>query len=347
MNICFYLPPDANNIKKWDGYNIRYGNVGCSGSHTAVVAAAEALAKTGLTVYVHNFCTDNKVNDVQYVGNYQQLVDKDITHLVIPSWFANSAIIQDMKHTLKHIYIWLHCIPQKIDYPILNIPVTYIHLSEWSKSILPQTNNKSIVANNILLVDVLPSIYTVTNTQKQNTTIFCACIERGGIAAEIIWNKLNKLNPANFKNFQKFTYDRRGKANDKFTLCNVHLLNAKYFIYPLVANKRPYCVHVDTFSYVVAEAIACGIEVFTYPVGALKELYDGMVTWLPFPNNFNPGNKPFIHCKHMLDDTYTSQIANIIHEFDQTYHDRQQTRIKNAVKVRTKFAQCTWINEFL
>ncbi len=64
-----------------------------------------------------------------------------------------------------------------------------------------------------------------------------------------------------------------------------HLAEAEYFIYPLYTPYKD--VHKDTFSCVVAEAIALGCTVLTYPLGALPENFDGYVYWLPEPEGAN------------------------------------------------------------
>jgi glycosyltransferase involved in cell wall biosynthesis len=47
-------------------------------------------------------------------------------------------------------------------------------------------------------------------------------------------------------------------------------------------------VHKDTFSCVVAEALALGTSVVTYPLGALPENFDKYVHWLDFPAGADP-----------------------------------------------------------
>ncbi len=72
---------------------------------------------------------------------------------------------------------------------------------------------------------------------------------------------------------------------DKLTLYR-HLAEAEYFLYPLYTPYND--VHKDTFSCVVADAIALGCTPVTYPLGALPENFDGYCHWVPFPAAANP-----------------------------------------------------------
>jgi glycosyltransferase involved in cell wall biosynthesis len=76
------------------------------------------------------------------------------------------------------------------------------------------------------------------------------------------------------------TFFNKHNGVDKKTLFT-HLAESTYFVYPLYTPYKD--VHMDTFSCVVAEAIALGCTVLTYPLGALPENFDGYVHWLPQP----------------------------------------------------------------
>ena len=67
-----------------------------------------------------------------------------------------------------------------------------------------------------------------------------------------------------------------------FTLL-IYLL--KYFVYPLYTPYQD--VHKDTFSCVVAEAIAMGCIVLTYPLGAVPEYFGNHCCWIDVPEGFN------------------------------------------------------------
>ena len=76
--------------------------------------------------------------------------------------------------------------------------------------------------------------------------------------------------------------DDVGHSADKATVFR-RLQRASYFLYPLVLPNA--AVHKDTFAVCVAEALALGVIVITYKVGALAELYpegEGIV-YLPLP----------------------------------------------------------------
>jgi glycosyltransferase involved in cell wall biosynthesis len=71
---------------------------------------------------------------------------------------------------------------------------------------------------------------------------------------------------------------------DKKTLFN-HIAESEYFIYPLYTPYQD--VHKDTFSCVVAEAIALGAIPVTYPLGALPENFENYCVWIDLPEGSN------------------------------------------------------------
>ena len=75
-----------------------------------------------------------------------------------------------------------------------------------------------------------------------------------------------------------FFYNHQGV--DKKTLFT-HLAESEYFIYPLYTPYKD--VHKDTFACTVAEALALGVIVVTYPLGALPEIYKDYCVWLDAP----------------------------------------------------------------
>jgi len=73
---------------------------------------------------------------------------------------------------------------------------------------------------------------------------------------------------------------RNHQGVDKKTLFT-HLSESEYFIYPLYTPYKD--VHKDTFACTVAEALALGVIVVTYPLGALPENYKDYCVWLDAP----------------------------------------------------------------
>ena len=126
------------------------------------------------------------------------------------------------------------------------------------------------------------------NIQKQkNKFIFHALWTRGGDVAVDAVRKL-ELDNKEFHAFDylmvvhghpdEFFYNHRGV--DKKRLFK-ELAESEYFIYPLYTPYHD--VHKDTFSCVVAEALALGCIVITYPLGALPDIYKDYCVWLDPP----------------------------------------------------------------
>ena len=127
--------------------------------------------------------------------------------------------------------------------------------------------------------------------KKPRKFIFHASWARGG---DIAYSAIDKLNYED-KEFHAFDYLITIPSNDtkffhkhdgvdKKTLFK-HLAESEYFIYPLYTPYQD--VHKDTFSCVVAEAIALGVTVITYPLGALHDNYKEYCQWLHLPVGFD------------------------------------------------------------
>lgn len=354
--VLFYIPPDKNNYARWDGQSIRSGGHGASGSHQSTVVVAEQFIKQNIadTVLVYNFCNDTVVKGVRYIKTLDSA--KDIDTLIVPSWFAthNNAFehIKSDYPNIKNIIIWFHCpflwgtlIASLIN---INFPVnvSFVHLSTWSK------NNvfKAIPANikicsnhfmipNALMSDCLP-IYNVT--ERPNDAVFFACFERGGEVSERVWKLLKQREPHLWGKFTSIQYTDKSQCDDKISLFS-KLNNARYFVYPLVLppGSNSYSVHRDTFGCCVAEAIANGVEVLSYPVGALGEHFEDMIHWIPFPKTTSKEtiNESYndIRVPEMFGDVQVEVIASMLKSLNDSYESRSLVRQQNANIVKARF----------
>lgn len=356
MNIVlFHMPADGNNYARWDGYSIRNGGHGISGSHQSFVIIAEQLVKARVisTAYLYNFCNDVVVNGVNYISDNQK-VASEIDTLVIPSWYAKNNVtfsnIKQQYPQLKRLVVWFQCqlldgtMAESLTQMTPQVEVVFMHVSQWSRlnimkmmpSKLLERVSKHYVIPNPLMSDCL-SVY---NAESRGTdAVFFACFERGGEVAERVWKALKKHEPSVWGSFKSLQYNVQNACNDKMSLFAT-LSTARYFIYPLVLppSYNSYSVHRDTFGCCVAEALANGVEVLSYPVGALEEHYGDMVHWIPFPPRVTKEiiNNSVYDPKvpELFGDVQVAVIVEMMRKLNDTYNERATQRQLTAEKVR-------------
>jgi glycosyltransferase involved in cell wall biosynthesis len=112
---------------------------------------------------------------------------------------------------------------------------------------------------------------------------------------------------------------------DKKTLFR-NIAESEYFIYPLYTPYQD--VHKDTFSCVVAEAIALGAIVVTYPFGALPEYFGDHCVWLDFPSGVDPRAMQNEPLSKDLDGKFTV-TDNIVEKIK---YLEQNPQIKSAIR---------------
>ena len=347
-SIIFYMPKDPNNHTIWNGDTIRTGGIGVSGSHLSTVIAAEALAnQPGFEVYLHNYCLDEIINKVNYVS---QVRAKTYDYLVVYPWAT--------EHTYEHvdcknIIVWLHC-PTCCG-SLLNYlyktskPIYTVHLAEWCKG-LSMLAMPDVIASKLLKHYVVPNglldpLPVINSSIHPPNSMFIASFERGGKVAQQVWSLLKERDNDRWGDFIVKAYTDKREQVDKVTIYKL-FENIRYFIYPLVLPNDSHLgtvVHRDTFGCCVAEAIACGVEVFSYPVGALPEHYGDMVHWLPFPDGITANHiNEDVHTQKQLPAMASAEqiqrIAAFVDKLDATYHDRASQRLDNARRVRERFS---------
>ena len=160
----------------------------------------------------------------------------------------------------------------------------FVHISEWERGMTgpvvqsamrSHLQTKSTIIPNPVMDEMITEV--LSNSPKRNSQkfVFHAAWARGGNVALQAVRELNYPSPE-FHAFDYLmaTHDHqdsffhRHNGVDKKTLFT-NIAQSEYFIYPLYTPYQD--VHKDTFSCVVAEAIALGAIVGTYPLGALPE----------------------------------------------------------------------------
>jgi len=145
---------------------------------------------------------------------------------------------------------------------------------------------------NPIMDDIIEEVLKNPPNRKPHKVVFHAAWARGGNIAlqavrELGWKdvEFHAFDYLMATHDHKDPFFYRHDAVDKKTLFN-NIAESEYFIYPLYTPYQD--VHKDTFSCVVAEAIALGAVVITYPLGALPEYYNEYCQWLDFPPNTDP-----------------------------------------------------------
>lgn len=323
MKILFTLIGNSRRSNYLTGDNLRDGGGGGSGTDSSTILVAEYLASKGHEVVIvvdkleplleekhrkegNPFKWGMKSRGVQYSNlDFENVEIKEFDILVNSLWFQDYDKLP-VKITKALIYWchmqWLYGMDQITNFvKANNLKLGIVHISEWEKRHNTGTVNHIIKNVENALTTLIPNpiiddmVETVTNlniTRKPHKFIFHASWPRGGnVAIEAV-----RQLPFPDKEFHAFDYLMVIHSHkdpffhvhngvDKLTLFK-HLAESEYFVYPLYTPYQD--VHKDTFSCVVAEAIALGAIVISYPLGALPENFNEYVQWLDFPAGTNP-----------------------------------------------------------
>jgi glycosyltransferase involved in cell wall biosynthesis len=160
-------------------------------------------------------------------------------------------------------------------------------LTESIKNNEVNTNVQISLIPNPIMDEMINEVVSLTPTRKPHKFVFHAAWARGGNVAIEAVRKLDYPDTE----FHAFDY-LMATHNHQDSFFNLHngvdkktlftnIAESEYFIYPLYTPYQD--VHKDTFSCVVAEAIALGAIVVTYPLGALPENFGEFCQWLDFP----------------------------------------------------------------
>jgi glycosyltransferase involved in cell wall biosynthesis len=324
MRIIFTVIGNSRRSNYLNGDTLRYQGGGGSGTDTSSIVIAEYLASQGHEVVFvsealepmledtyKKLGRDNtpgkKVRGVIYTNlNLDGVDNKEFDIIINSLWFAK---YKELPITVTKAIIywnhmqWIYGIQEIIDYAKENnLKVGFINISEWEKNMNQGTieaaknqipDIKQTLIPNPIMDDMINEVLDSNPIRKPHKFIFHAAWARGGNVAIDAVRKLNYPDTE----FHAFDYLMATHAHqdpffkmhngvDKKTLFT-HLAESEYFIYPLYTPYQD--VHKDTFSCVIAEAIALGCIPITYPLGALPENFEGHCIWLDAP----PGSKSF------------------------------------------------------
>jgi glycosyltransferase involved in cell wall biosynthesis len=197
---------------------------------------------------------------------------------------------------------WIYGINEILQYSIKNnLKLGFVNISEWERSMTSPVINTAItqlpgtqtcLIPNPVMDDIITEVLDSKPIKKPHKVVFHAAWARGGNVAvqavrELNWPdaEFHAFDYLMCTHFHPDSFFNMHNGVDKKTLFT-HVAESEYFIYPLYTPYQD--VHKDTFSCVVAEAIALGAIVVTYPLGALPENFNDYCIWLDFPDGANP-----------------------------------------------------------
>ena len=320
MRIAFIVIGNSRRSNYLNGYNLRYGSGGGSGTDTSSVLVAEYLAKQGHeVVFVADKLEDRLIEEynkkgrvyvpgeefygVKYTNiDFEGIDNKEFDVLVSMLWFHdyNKLPIKVTKSIIYWSHMqWIYGIDEVVNYAKNNnLSLGFVHISDWemkmtgplTQSIIDRESNMNVQRSlipNPVMDEMIKEVLYSKPVRKPHKFVFHAAWARGGNVAIDAVRKLNYPDTE----FHAFDY-LMATHNHQDTFFNLHngvdkktlftnIAESEYFIYPLYTPYQD--VHKDTFSCVVAEAIALGAIVVTYPLGALPENFDGFCQWLDFP----------------------------------------------------------------
>lgn len=323
MRILFTVLGNSRRSNYLNGDTLRYGNGGGSGTDTSSIIVAEQLADQGHDVVLCSeklepqleesyakkgivFIPGKKIRGVTYTNFQLDGVENKTFDILINSlWFHkyNDLPVKITKAVIYWCHMqWIYGIDEVINYAKdNNLKLGFVHISEWERKMntpviqrakTANPDTKTVLIGNPIMDDIINEVLASPPKRNPHKVVFHAAWARGGNVAVQAMRELNWPDAE----FHAFDYlmcthahsDRFFKMHngvDKKTLFT-HVAESEYFIYPLYTPYKD--VHKDTFSCVVAEAIALGTIVVTYPLGALPENFEGYCAWLDFPAGSDP-----------------------------------------------------------
>lgn len=338
MKIVFLLVGTEGRPVVLNGETIRYGKAPSSGTDQSVILVSEYLVSKGhdVTIVLHKTdkqsCRGVKYTDFSYEG----LVGSDVDVLVSALWFDKYKDIP-FKVTKGLVYwyhmAWVYCINEMIEFcNDHKLKMGFVNVSKWAQSQnewsikLGQSsieNTVDTIIPNPIMVDLIDEIESEEAVQKrERSSIFHAQYGRGGDVAH------RTLKDLGWEDMHLFDYVNPANGTDKKIVFR-KLLESDYFIYPLYHPNG--CVYKDTFSCSVAEAIASGVIVVTYPLGAIPEYFSDGCVFIDFPEETNMDK--------MLSETVTcdAQYMDSIDTVKRKILDIENTPgLKETIRSRSK-----------
>jgi glycosyltransferase involved in cell wall biosynthesis len=376
MRIAFIVIGNSRRSNYLNGYNLRYGNGGGSGTDTSSVLVAEYLAKQGHEVVFVADKLEPKLEEeykakgrvyipgeefygVKYTNdNFDGIDNKEFDIVVSMLWFQDydKLPITVTKGLIYWSHMqWIYGVDHIKNYvKNNNLSLGFVHISEWEKKMtgaLTESVRNSEVSKNVqislipnpVMDEMINEVLYSKPTRKPHKFIFHAAWARGGNVAIEAVRKLNYPDTE----FHAFDY-LMATHNHQDTFFNLHngvdkktlftnIAESEYFIYPLYTPYQD--VHKDTFSCVVAEAIALGAIVVTYPLGALPENFGEFCQWLDFPEGVDVEKMQNESLTKDLEGKFTisDNIVEKIKYLEENPQIKEELRKKGKESINSRF----------
>jgi len=376
MRIAFIVIGNSRRSNYLNGFNLRYGNGGGSGTDTSSLLIAEYLANQGHEVVFvteklepqleadyqkrgRKYVPGESFYGVKYTNmDFDGIENKTFDILVSMLWFHDydKLPITVTKSLIYWSHMqWVYGIDQITNFvKNNNLSLGFVHISDWEKgmtgglteSIKNKEENVNVQITTIpnpIMDEMIEQVLSSNPRRKPHKFVFHAAWARGGNVAVEAVRELNFPD----SEFHAFDY-LMATHNHQDSFFNLHngvdkktlftnIAESEYFIYPLYTPYQD--VHKDTFSCVVAEAIALGAIVVTYPLGALPENFEGYCAWLDFPPDTNPEQMQKEALTKDLDGKFkiTSNIVEKINFLEANPHVKNEIRQKGKEYIVSKF----------
>ena len=367
IRIAFITIGNSRRSNYLNGDTIRSGGGGASGTDTTNIIVAEQLAKHGYEVVVATeelepalvakyasegklHSSNKKIRGVQYCNlNFDGVENKEFDILHTCLWFKDyeTLPIKITKAVIYHSHMqWIYSISEILKFVRSNnLKLGFANISEWERSM-----NQNLISNvqkeypyvktamipNPVMDDVINEVLATNPVRKPHKFVFHAAWARGGnVAVKAVKeldfpdSELHAFDYLMATHDHKDSFFHRHNGVDKKTLFT-NIAESEYFVYPLYTPYQD--VHKDTFSCVVAEAIALGAIVVTYPLGALPEYYDGYCAWLNFPENTDPAKMQSEPLSKDLEGKFTC-THNIV---DKIKYLEANPQVKEEIRAKGK-----------
>jgi FkbM family methyltransferase len=288
-----FILAESFNLSQWNGRVARHEK-GVSGSHNGIFYLAEGLAKhpshTVEVVSIQNNVVEETYNNVKYT-NFANFDTQDCDYLVVVNVLTSLEILQKIR-SYKKIIIQTHndlFRPELLN-GIPNDKVILAYISEFAKTnilmVQPFLNKYAscLIYNSFDVNDIQ---YSDVKSDRKKQLCFFACLDRGYKMVEHVVNRMedysllsSSYSGGDYSNSFVNSGDRvRVPENTaKYTIFK-HMLNSRYFIYPLI-NLDNNMIHYDTFAYCVLEAILHGVIVIVPRIRVFEELYGDAVCYI-------------------------------------------------------------------
>jgi glycosyltransferase involved in cell wall biosynthesis len=367
IRIAFITIGNSRRSNYLNGDTIRSGGGGASGTDTTNIIVAEQLAKHGYEVVVATeelepalvakytsegklHSSNKKIRGVQYCNlNFDGVENKEFDILHTCLWFKDydTLPIKITKAVIYHSHMqWIYSISEILRFVRTNnLKLGFANISEWEKSMNQNLINnvqkeyphvKTAMIPNPVMDDVINEVLATNPVRKPHKFVFHAAWARGGNVAvkavkelDLPDSELHAFDYLMATHDHKDSFFHRHNGVDKKKLFT-NIAESEYFVYPLYTPYQD--VHKDTFSCVVAEAIALGAIVVTYPLGALPEYYDGYCAWLNFPENTDPAKMQSEPLSKDLEGKFTC-THNIV---DKIKYLEANPQIKEEIRAKGK-----------